>query len=128
MHCGRFIGMVHDKKYFLHQSEIIVREKKITIVGVGCNEKDNKEIMKRIETVATKEEYFVLTPEFKVKKSDLEKIKITSFGEFDGLVIIHKIAGRVLLSDQNGIYRNIYQQMMEKKSMMDVANRQMDWC
>ena len=120
LHCCRFAGCRRDGKYFVLVGEVESRPRRVRVGGVGLGESDLRTVLREVVAEGSRRLVDVVTSERRVKKSELESFSGEWLGgETQGVVVVHRATGRLLLSDENGLYRRVYEESLRRWSRLE---------
>ncbi len=119
MHCNRYLGWLKDKKYYLLSTEIIKKVRRVNLIGLGLNDKDTSAVMNEVSLAGSSLLIDVYSEIMHLRKAELQKFKIEDVPkDTQGIVLVHKNSGRLLLSDENGLYQKVFEEVLHKKSSL----------
>ena len=115
--CHAFLGRLKDKKYYLLADYTIKKQRSIRLAYVGLNENEINEVADVIAKVAADQNIQTVKDTIIIKKAELSSFNAKLIdSNVQGLVIVHKHSGRLLLTDDNGLYEKVIEVCSKQKS------------
>lgn len=120
LHCNRYLGWLKDKKYYLLSTEIIKQPRRVNLIGLGLHEKDTTAVMNEVSAAGQTLMIDVFSGTIQLRKAELEKFRFEDLPQdTQGVVLVHKNSGRLLLSDENGLYKQVFEEVLNKRSRLN---------
>lgn len=122
LNCGSYLGLLKKDKFFLARAKVLLRDLRLRLRLVAAKDKDAGLVSAALGEVVGASPVELQAKATVVKRSELANYRVEP--EDEGVVIVHRAAGRLLLTDDNGIYSPLLQQVIEEKSRSTVTRRE----